>query len=207
MVTVHERAYEIRSMEPRDILQVSRLENQVFADPWPESAYIQELYFNPEAHYFVLQLRDTALVRPRWPLGSRRLDRVHGYVGMRVEERCGHISTLAVHPNVQGMGFGELLLITALESAIATSATSVELEVRVTNKVAQNLYSKYNFEVTARLRRYYRDGTDAFLMEVVPLDRTYQRMIKKYRRETEARIARSLAEKDKGHERRNHGFR
>ena len=50
-------------MAAHDIPAVVSVDRQVFVDPWPESAYVQELYFNPNAHYFVLTLIDTAYTK------------------------------------------------------------------------------------------------------------------------------------------------
>jgi len=54
--------FRIRPMEGRDIPTIVGLDRRIFRDPWPESAYVQEVYFNPHAHYFVLELLDL-----RWP--------------------------------------------------------------------------------------------------------------------------------------------
>jgi ribosomal-protein-alanine N-acetyltransferase len=192
--------YRIRRMEPRDVPQVARLERAVFKDPWPEMAFIQELYFNTAARYFVLQV-DAHFQerRQRRTWHSRSPNEVHGYVGMRVNRGAGHISTLALHESYRGRGLGEILLITALEQAGEMGACKVALEVRVPNERAQNLYTKYNFAVTSTLRRYYRDGTDAYLMEVEPLNAAYRHLLQERREALEARIARSMVRP--GHQR------
>ena len=46
--------FEIRPLAAKDIPTVTSIDRLVFRDPWPESAYVQELYFNPNAHYFVI---------------------------------------------------------------------------------------------------------------------------------------------------------
>ena len=83
---------------------------------------------------------------------------------MRVERGEGHISTLAIHPEWRGWGLGELLLHRALEQAIESDAHTISLEVRVSNNMAQTLYAKYGFATVSRLRGYYADGEDAYLM-------------------------------------------
>ncbi len=156
----------IRSMEGRDIPSVVSLDRQVFRDPWPESAYVQEIYFNPSAHYFVLEHADPLPAGTWTTHRRRRAARLVGFVGMRVEVTRGHISTLAVHPAWRGQGLGELLLLVAVDQAIRDGAHSVGLEVRISNEVAQNLYTKWSFLQHSRLRRYYADGEDAYLMQV-----------------------------------------
>ncbi|HXV45525.1 MAG TPA: ribosomal-protein-alanine acetyltransferase, partial [Nitrososphaera sp.] len=43
-------------------------------------------------------------------------------------------------------------------------ADEIYLEVRVSNTGAIKMYEKLNFEIKSRLRSYYRDGEDAYLM-------------------------------------------
>ncbi|MBN1259860.1 MAG: ribosomal protein S18-alanine N-acetyltransferase [Anaerolineae bacterium] len=182
------RTYTIRRMEPRDIPAVVKLDHQVFLDPWPESAYIQELYFNPNACYFVLEIPTPAKLRGRWPWKTETADPIQGFIGMRVERSNGHISTLAIHPELRGHGFGEFLLITALRQAIEMEACCVLLEVRVSNHPAQNLYRKYDFEVVGRQPRYYQNGEDALLMELAPLGPELRRRLTARQRVLESRI-------------------
>ncbi|MFP4343086.1 MAG: GNAT family N-acetyltransferase [Anaerolineales bacterium] len=195
MVAAPTPPYRIRRMEPRDIPQVAGLERAVFKDPWPDIAFIQELYFNTAARYFVLQIDERFRRRQQHrPWHARSHNEVHGYVGMRVNSGEGHISTLALHASYRGLGLGEILLITALEQAGEMGAYKVALEVRVLNERAQNLYTKYKFAVISTLRHYYRDGADAYLMEVEPLDAPYLNLLRARRAELEARIARSFAQ-------------
>ena len=55
--------FRLQLMAAHDIPAVVSVDRQVFVDPWPESAYVQELYFNPNAHYFVLTLIDPAYAK------------------------------------------------------------------------------------------------------------------------------------------------
>ncbi len=161
---------QIRLMEGRDIPAVVSLDRQVFTDPWPESAYVQELYFNTNAHYFVLELLDPAQARTWHTHRRRHASRLIGFVGMRVEGTHGHISTLALRPEWRGQGLGEVLLLTAVDQAIRDGARMIALEVRVSNQVALHLYGKWQFVQYSRLQRYYSDGEDAYLLHVY-LDR------------------------------------
>jgi [ribosomal protein S18]-alanine N-acetyltransferase len=165
----------IRFMEGRDIPSVVSLDRQVFRDPWPESAYVQEIYFNPAAHYFVLEQTDPMQARTWTTHRRRQAARLVGFVGMRVEGTRGHISTLAVHAAWRGLGLGELLLLVAVDQAIRDGAHVIGLEVRVSNDVAQRLYTKWHFSQHSRLRRYYANGEDAYLMQVEVADNTAYR--------------------------------
>ena len=90
---------------------------------------------------------------------------VIGFVGMRVEGDEGHISTLALRSEWRGNRLGELLFLAAMVQAMDDGAWSVALEVRISNQVAMNLYTKYGFSAVSRLQRYYTNGEDAYLMK------------------------------------------
>ena len=87
--------FDIRRLEAKDIPIVTSIDRLVFRDPWPESAYVQELYFNPNAHYFVLQLTPEILRQDCHPESRRALlwaerravltAQIVGFVGVRVE--------------------------------------------------------------------------------------------------------------------------
>ncbi len=192
--------YEIRRMTPADIPPVARLEQEIFSDPWPQMAFVQELYFNTAAHYFVLEVHAPTLLSQKRRLWHLREEKpVRGYIGMRVDEGKGHISTLGIHADCRGQGFGELLLITALERALKLGATEISLEVRVPNERAQRLYRKYGFKIVSRLRRYYRDGTDAYLMEVRGIDVAYGEFLAERRQTLEIRLRRALTGEGRNH--------
>jgi ribosomal-protein-alanine N-acetyltransferase len=171
-------AFRIRLMEGRDIPSVVSLDRQVFDDPWPESAYVQEIYFNPSAHYYVLELLDPARARTWYGHRRQRSAWLLGFVGMRVEGTRGHISTLAVRSEWRGERLGEVLLLTSVDQAVRDGAHVVGLEVRVSNSVAQALYAKYDFVARSRLHRYYVNGEDALYMRVqVRADPGYRQRI------------------------------
>ncbi len=159
------QTYRLRRMTPPDIQAVVTLDRRVFSDPWPESSYVQELYYNLQAHYFVLHKAGPWRIQPRL-----KVEALLGFVGGRVEPHNneGHISTLAVVPELRGQGLGEYLLLAELHALLDAGAQSLMLEVRVSNRVAQALYSKYGFEVYTTMHRYYADGEDAYLMRLDP---------------------------------------
>ncbi len=169
-----ESGFIIRPMRPADIEAVARLERLVFSDPWPMSAYVEELLFTPKTHYFVLERplpSSSVALPPAWgarPRSSTRWE-VIGLVGLRLEssstEVRAHITNLAIHPTWQRQGWGRRLLRRALEAAQPYAPHRVVLEVRTTNEAAIALYRSEGFTIVRRMRRYYRNGEDAYLME------------------------------------------
>ncbi|MBE9127084.1 MULTISPECIES: ribosomal protein S18-alanine N-acetyltransferase [unclassified Coleofasciculus] len=76
-----------------------------------------------------------------------------------------HITILAVHPNYQGQGIGQLLLHTLLQEAKEHKLEWATLEVKPSNQVALSLYRKFGFTEAGRRRRYYKDtGEDALIL-------------------------------------------
>jgi ribosomal-protein-alanine N-acetyltransferase len=167
--------YIIRPMEPADVSAVVAIERVSFPTPWLATSFLYELKHNARSSYHVL-LRPAEGDPPpskrglrRWLRGVTKLtdeSRVIGYVGFRFQPAEAHISTIAVHPDWRGRGLGELLLLTAMEQSLNLGVGVVTLEVRPSNQVAQGLYRKYGLRFTSVRKRYYRDGEDAWLMEV-----------------------------------------
>ena len=71
------------------------------------------------------------------------------------------IMTLAVSPNCRRMGLGMTLLQSLLAKRTHSNAF---LELRESNKAALALYTRAEFEIVGRRKRYYRDGEDALVM-------------------------------------------
>jgi|YNPNPStandDraft_1061719.scaffolds.fasta_scaffold04195_5 ribosomal-protein-alanine N-acetyltransferase len=180
-----EKVYIIRPMEPRDVAMVADIDRLSFSSPWLPSSYLYELS-HPHSSFFYTLLKPGAQEEgPSRPQGllqrvrdallpAGKEERVIGFVGFRLEYSEAHITTIAVHPDWRGRGLGELLLLTALEKALELNARLVTLEVRASNHIAQHLYRKYGFRYTGVCRGYYRDGEDAWLMELDIQQSTYR---------------------------------
>jgi ribosomal-protein-alanine N-acetyltransferase len=175
--------YIIRPMEPGDVPTVVAIDRLSFPTPWLASSYLYELNHNHRSCYYTLlkptldEPKDTEqgwLHRLRSALNPAVESQVIGYVGFRFQSKEAHISTIAVHPTWRGGGLGELLLLTAVEKALEMKMSKLSLEVRPSNHVAQHLYHKYGFRFTGVHRGYYRDGEDAWLMEVSITHAAYQ---------------------------------
>lgn len=129
-----------------DVMVVEKL---CFRIPWSREAFIEEVTGNKFACYL------SALVN----------NRVVGYAGMWKVCDEGHITNIAVHPDFRGSGIGSLLLEKLMEIAKSDGISSMTLEVRKSNLVAQALYNKYGFEIAGSRKRYYADNNeDALIM-------------------------------------------
>jgi ribosomal-protein-alanine N-acetyltransferase len=136
-------------MRRRHLRSVLRIEAQVYPRPWSMSLFLSELALRSTRAYFV------AFVGRE----------IVAYTGVMMSVDDGHITTIAVDPLWQRYKIGTRMLITAAREAIRRGATSLTLEVRVSNKAAQNLYRKFGFRPVGVRKNYYVEtNEDALVM-------------------------------------------
>ncbi len=75
-----------------------------------------------------------------------------------------HITLLAVHPDYQGQGLGQLILCHLLRSARQRKLERATLEVRESNQVALAIYQKFGFQLAGRRKGYYRQNQEDALI-------------------------------------------
>ncbi len=164
---------QLRYMTAADVPQVVAIDRASFSDAWSAHAYLYEVNESRVSYMLVV----TMPVEPDVPptLLDRLLGRapaaappqVVAYGGLWHIAEEAHISTIATHPQWRGRKLGELALVAMLQKSWLRGADYVVLEVRVSNHVAQALYTKHGFEVFDRRKGYYRDGEDAFDMRLL----------------------------------------
>ena len=102
-------------------------------------------------------------------------DRVIGYIMCKIEfgfsnfrklgfVKKGHVVSVAVLDQHRGKGIGKALMLEGINGVISRKSDEIYLEVRVSNTQAIRMYQKLGFQIKSRLRSYYRDGEDAYLM-------------------------------------------
>lgn len=181
--------YSIRPLAREDLAPVNEIDREAFPTQWPPANYRQELQ-NKLAHYLVAQ-DDTRVVADTpgktwqglaelvsrlklpWP-GRRRLHGsspparrryIVGFSGIWLLVDEAHITNIAVREEYRRRGIGELLLIATIDLSRELKASIMTLEVRASNKVAQDLYGKYGFSRAGLRRGYYLDNReDAIIM-------------------------------------------
>ena len=173
--------YVIRPMDYEDISQVAQIDREAFPGEWvfrSQSAYKQDLN-NPSVRYIVAcNKRDVSesegqeLQKLPWfkrLFGSEHHlnvpENIVGFSGFWMMMKEAHIIAIGVRNGYRRLGIGEGLLIATIELAQILNTNLVTLEVRASNKVAQELYKKYGFLVAGRRLKYYSsDGEDAIIM-------------------------------------------
>ena len=78
----------------------------------------------------------------------------------------GHVVSIAVIDEYRGKGFGSALVDEAVRGVKTIRCSELYLEVRCSNNDAVRLYEKLGFSIIHRLKAYYRDGEDAYLMAI-----------------------------------------
>jgi ribosomal-protein-alanine N-acetyltransferase len=142
----------VRQATRADLLDVFRIEKEVFAQPWPYSAFERQVG------------------TPSFLVGEAGAadDRLTGFVVADTipnhRQPLGHVKDIAVRPAARGRGVGEALLERALASLVGQGVRSVKLEVRESNDAAIGLYEKFGFEYLRTLPQYYADGEDAYVL-------------------------------------------
>lgn len=160
--------YVVEPMTLADMDRVMEIEQVAFPTPWSARAYHYEITKNK--HSTLLVVRTAPVTNGRFGRLARRLGLfppvpVLGYAGFWFLVDEAHIYTIAVHPQWRGRGLGELLILALMDRSMELGADRATLEVRVSNRVAQELYSKYGFEIVSRRKGYYSDNNeDAYIM-------------------------------------------
>lgn len=149
---MEERAPEdltIEMMKMKDLDEVMEIERRCFTVPWSRYAFTCELKDNEFSHYIVAKV------------GGK----IVGYGGMWLVLNEAHVTNVGVLPEYRGEGIGELIMRSLIAIARNRGAEKMTLEVRKSNYVAQNLYSKLGFEPRGIRRGYYVDNKeDAIIM-------------------------------------------
>lgn len=88
-----------------------------------------------------------------------------GFVFVMINaDGAAHLTTIGVAPEHRRRGLAQRLL-SHLENALrAKAVATVVLEVRVSNITAQELYKRSGYSVVQRMKRYYNNGEDGYLM-------------------------------------------
>lgn len=140
---------ELVPMRRRHVRQVLRIEAQVYPRPWSMSLFLQEIARRSDRVYLVARL------------GAQ----VVGYGGLMLTASEAHVTTIAVDPAHHGRRLGTTIMVALLDAAIERGATSVSLEVRMSNHVAQRMYRRFGFQAVGIRRGYYVEtGEDALVM-------------------------------------------
>jgi ribosomal-protein-alanine N-acetyltransferase len=140
----------IRPMTQADLKQVLVIEHLCHRAPWSEAMFLNELA-NPLSRIDLL-----------W----RGPDLAGFLCSWRVCEELT-ILNVATAPNMRRSGVAHALLEQVLNRNLQTGLESALLEVRPSNFAAIALYQSFGFREINRRQRYYSDGEDALVMQLI----------------------------------------
>ena len=186
-------AFSVRPMGQADVRQVAEIERQAFPTLFPPTPFRRELAKRNASYLVAFEERGAAElpgpatdrndVRGR-VAGLAKLagsilgkvpqadEAISGFIGLWYVVDEAHVVTVGVGDGYRGCGIGELLLMAAIEQALARRAAVVTLEVRASNAAAIGLYGKYGFTEQGLRKAYYSDNReDALIMTTAPIQR------------------------------------
>jgi [ribosomal protein S18]-alanine N-acetyltransferase len=136
-------------MRRRHLRSVVRIEGQVYPRPWSQSLFSSELALRSSRSYVVAKVGREVV----------------GYAGLMMSLTDGHVTTIAVDPPWHRQHIGMRLLLTLAREAIDRGAHALTLEVRLSNRGAQEMYKRFGFTAVGVRKGYYADtGEDALVM-------------------------------------------
>jgi len=136
----------IRDCQESDLVELEKIDNVVFKSKYQFDYEFKE---NPYANIKVLELNDEII----------------GYYDVWIIfERC-EIARIAVKKEYQHQGYGQLLMNDLEKLSIENGCENIQLEVRVNNTKAINLYEKNGFITLYTREKYYGDEDGIVMMK------------------------------------------
>lgn len=146
---------EITPMRRRHVRSVLRIEEQVYPRPWTSSLFLSELALRTTRAYFIARVGKDIV----------------GYAGVMISFEDAHVTTIAVDPTWQRHGIATRLLVALARESLVRGAQHMTLEVRMSNKGAQDLYRRFGFAPVGVRKNYYPEtNEDALVMWVHDID-------------------------------------
>lgn len=140
---------DVVPMRRRHVRSVLRIEAQVYPQPWSMSLFMSELALRSTRAYFVARIGREVV----------------GYAGLMMTMEDGHVTTIAVDPKWHRQQVGTRLMLGLAREIRARDAENLTLEVRLSNKAAQDMYRKFGFAPVGIRKNYYAETSeDALVM-------------------------------------------
>jgi ribosomal-protein-alanine N-acetyltransferase len=138
----------IRRVQPNDIFPVVALAFETLPERYNPSIFSQFYESFPEG--FLVALNQEMII---------------GFlIGIKTTPNIGRILMLAVTDSYRKQGIGSSLLTYFINEMKQQNVTSVELEVRTSNKRALRFYQARGFQLQEMLRGFYQNGENAYSM-------------------------------------------
>jgi [ribosomal protein S18]-alanine N-acetyltransferase len=140
-------ALDITAATLADVDAVHRIEQASFPAPWRREFFAAEVM--GESRFNIVATKGEVVV---------------GYLfGMWIFDEM-HVNKIAVEAGHRRQGIADMLMQRCFEFAREREIASISLEVRQSNRAAQEFYRHLDFETSYVRRRYYPDGEAAVVM-------------------------------------------
>ncbi len=148
---------QIRPFKPDDLEAVVNINLTTLPENYSSSFYLNHFYSYPKS-FLVAEMDGRivgyAMCRIEYGIANTKFGFAHK----------GHVISVAVVPEHRKKGIGVALMSEAMIAMKGYGSSEIYLEVRVSNLPAVAMYQKLGYHVAKRLRSYYMDGEDAYLM-------------------------------------------
>ena len=150
----------IRRCDPIDIIPVMEINLKTLPEHYSDYFYESLLDELPEA-FLIAEISGKLIgyIMCKTEYGFSNFKKL-GFV------KKGHVVSVAVIDEHRGKGIGSELVNESLKGVKMRQCGEMYLEVRCSNNDAVRLYEKLGFSINQRLKTYYRDGEDAYLMAI-----------------------------------------
>ena len=139
---------QVVPMQIKHLDAVVKIEADSNIIAWSKSKLLNDFY-KPYSFYFV----------------AIKNNLVCGYASMYCQIDA-HITNIIVAENFRSIGIGSLLLQNLIDTAMQKNFDCLTLEVKISNIIAQRLYTKFAFKPIALKKNFYPDtNEDAIIMQ------------------------------------------
>lgn len=139
----------IREMTKGDLPEVVAIEEQIFSDPWPRSAFAEQI--SGESWGAIVAEAD---------------DKIIGYACYYIVDGESHLTNIAVVPTYRRKSVAKRLLESILQIVRENKSEYLLLEVRPSNVTARAFYERCGFSLLYRRPKYYRQPVEDALVMV-----------------------------------------
>lgn len=139
----------LRRATLNDAKEIARLESEIFKSGW------------------TLENVENMLKGDSYAVVEEVNGEIIGYASYYIHIDEGDINNVAVTANYRKQGIGKSLVNALLQDAKARGVNKLFLEVRENNITAIKLYESLNFKQISVRKKYYNDGQNALIYQLV----------------------------------------
>ena len=149
-----------RRCEPSDLIGVMEINMKTLPEHYSDYFYESLLSEVPEA-FLVAEKNNqhVGYIMCKTEFGFSNFKKL-GFV------KKGHVVSVAVLEEHRGNGYGKILVNESFKGVKEKQCDEMYLEVRCSNTEAVKLYQDLGMDIKQRLKSYYRDGEDAYMMAI-----------------------------------------